>query len=375
VAYAAYLCETVTGNLLFPLDCNIKSWKRELTGADMATVELPPGAVTLANRDQLRLYTTPWRTLLVIEWINPGEIVGTPVYAGPIVTDGFDGKVVTLNASSIRAILAKRKLINWTGPYATQVTGWSNMSFGSIGVHVVQFVTSQAGEALPILYPSIETDTDPTHVKNYNGYNLKTADSALTDLGGLINGPEFDFQPVWADVNRSAIRFQMRAGTTEQPKLSTPTTISFDATQPGSAVQKLTYLHDASQVVTRQWGNGSGTDVDTLMSTTTNTTLVNAGWPVLEGQKDYKSELNQTALDLAVAGDLAIGQAPIVQFGLDVDGSQAPVVGSYPLGANAMVNVRNHIWVPDSPAAGYSMRVIAMSGDSSTKVTLAVQGA
>jgi hypothetical protein len=375
VAYAAYLCETVTGNLLFPLDCNIKSWKRELTGADMATVELPPGAVTLANRDQLRLYTTPWRTLLVIEWINPGEIVGTPVYAGPIVTDGFGGQVVTLNASSIRAILAKRKLINWTGPYATQVTGWSNMSFGSIGVHVVQFVTSQAGEALPILYPSIETDTDVTHVKNYNGFNLKTADSALTDLGGLINGPEFDFQPVWADVNRSAIRFQMRAGTTEQPKLTTPTTISFDATQPGSAVQKLTYLHDASQVVTRQWGNGSGTDVDTLMSTATNATLVNAGWPVLEGQKDYKSELNQTALDLAVAGDLAIGQAPIVQFGLDVDGSQAPVVGSYPLGANAMVNVRNHIWVPDSPAAGYSMRVIAMSGDSSTKVTLAVQGA
>jgi hypothetical protein len=111
------------------------------------------------------------------------------------------------------------------------------------------------------------------------------------------------------------------------------------------------------------------------MSTATNATLVNAGWPVLEGQKDYKSELNQTALDLAVAGDLAIAQTPITQFGLVVDGSQTPFVGSYPLGANAMVNVRNHIWVPDSPAGGYSMRVIAMSGDSSTKVTLAVQGA
>jgi hypothetical protein len=374
MAYLAFVCETVTGNLLRPLDCNIKSWKRELTGADMATVELAPGAVTTDNRDLLRLMTTPWRTLLVIEWINPGEMVGTPVYAGPFVSDGFD-QTVTLNASSIRAILARRKLINWTGPYATQVTGWSNMSLGSIGVNVVQFACSQAGEALPILYPTIETDTDPTHVKNYNGFNLKTADSALTDLGGLINGPEFDFQPVWADVNRSGIRFQMRAGTTEQPKLTTPNPISFDATQPGSAVQKLTYLHDASQVVTRQWGNGSGTDVDTLMSTATNATLVNAGWPVLEGQKDYKSELNQTALDLAVAGDLAIAQTPITQFGLVVDGSQTPFVGSYPLGANAMVNVRNHIWVPDSPAGGYSMRVIAMSGDSSTKVTLAVQGA
>jgi hypothetical protein len=375
MAYQAFVCETVTGKYLRPLDCNIKSWKRELTGADMATVELAPGALTVKNRDLLKLVTTPWRTLLAIEWINPGEIVGTPVYAGPFVTNGFDGSVVTLNASSIRAILAKRKLINWTAPYATQVNGWTGMSFGSIGVKLVQFACSQAGEALPIVYPSIETDADPTHVKNYNGYNLKTADSALADLGGLINGPEFDFQPVWADVNRSAIQFQMRAGTTEQPKLTSATPISYDATQPASAVQKLTYLQDASQVVTRQWGNGSGTDVDTLMSTTTNATLVNAGWPVLEGQKDYKSELNQTALDQAVAGDLAIAQSPVVQFGLEVNGAQKPFVGSYPLGANAMVNVRNHIWVPDSPAGGYSMRVIAMSGDSSTKVTLAVQGA
>ncbi|MEO7018351.1 MAG: hypothetical protein ABI067_17725 [Leifsonia sp.] len=373
--YQAFVCETVTGNYLSPLDCNIKSWKRELTGADMATVDLNPGAITTANRDLLRLLTTPWRTLLIIEWINPGEIVGTPVYAGPFVADSFDGSVVTLNASSIRAILAKRKLINWTGPYQTQVTGWSNMSLGSIGISLTQFACSQAGESLPILFPSTETDTDPTHVKNYNGYNLKNADSALTDLGGLINGPEFDFQPVWADVNRSGIRFQMRAGTNEQPNLTSPTPISYDATQPGSAVQKLTYLRDASQVVTRQWGNGSGTDVDTLMSTATNATLVNAGWPVLEGQKDHKSETIQVQLDKAVAGDLAVAQNPIIQFGLVVDGSQKPFLGTYPLGATAMVNVRNHIWVPDSPAAGYPMRVIAMSGDSSTKVTLAVQGA
>jgi hypothetical protein len=242
-------------------------------------------------------------------------------------------------------------------------------------VNLIKFVTSgtKPGAALPFLFPTIETDTDPTHVKSYSGFNLKTAGSALMDLAGLINGPEHDLQPVWSDGNRTQINWLVRVGTTEQPNLTTPTTLAFDATQPGSSVKKITYVEDASQVATRQWGNGSGTDVDTLMSTATNSTLTNAGWPALEQQKDYKSETSQVALDSEVAGDLALAQTPTIQWGLVVDASRPPLLGTYPLGQTAAVNVRNHVWIPDSPAAGYPMRVVAIAGDSSTAVTLSVQ--
>lgn len=376
MAYAAFLCETVTGNLLAPLDCDIKSWKRELLGNDTASVVMQPGALTLTNRDLLRLYSTPWHSTLVIEWRNPGDAIGVPVFAGPIVARPFDGQAVTFNAVGLRNILDRRKLITWAAPYATQARQWANMSLGSIGISVVKFVTdvSKPGCSLPIVYPSIETDTDPTHVKTYNGFNLKTAGSALLDLAGLINGPEHDFVPMWSDGNRSAINWLMKIGTDEAPLLTTSTPVSFDATQPGSAVKKLTYLEDASQVATRQWGNGSGTDVDTLMATANNDTLINAGWPALEQQKDYKSETSATALAAEVAGDLALAQSPTVQFGLEVDGSQPPQAGTYSLGQLVSVNVRNHIWVPNSPQGGYNMRVVGIGGDSSTTVKLTVQG-
>lgn len=376
MTYNAFLCETVTGNLLAPLDCDIKSWKRELLGNDTASVALAPGALTLANRDLMRLYTTPARTTLVVEWQNPGEAIGVPVFAGPIMTRPFDGQALTLNAVGLRNILDRRKLITWAPPYATQTQQWSNMSLGSIGINIVKFVTdaSKPGAALPIIYPTIETDTDPTHVKTYNGFNLKTAGSALQDLAGLLNGPEFDFVPVWSDGNRSAINWLMRIGTDQSPLLTTTAAVSFDATQPGSAVKKLTYLEDASQVATRQWGNGSGTDVDTLMATANNDTLISAGWPALEQQKDYKSETNATALAAEVAGDLALAQSPTVQFALEVDGSRPPRAGTYTLAQLVSVNVRNHIWVPDSPPGGYSMRVVGIGGDASTTVKLTVQG-
>lgn len=374
--YNAFVCETVTGKMLAPLDCDIKAWKRELLGNDTASVALAPGALTLTNRDLIRLNTTPYRSTLVVEWQNPGDPIGVPVFAGPIATHSFDGQTLTLNAVGLRNILDRRKIINWTAPYASQAQQWSNMSLGSIGVNIVKFVTdpSKPGASLPIVYPTIETDTDPTHVKTYNGFNLKTAGSALLDLAGLINGPEHDFTPVWSDGNRSAINWLMKIGTNEAPLLTTTTPVSFDATQPASPVKKLTYLLDGSQVATRQWGNGSGTDVDTLMATANNDTLINAGWPALEQQKDYKSETNATALGAEVAGDLALVQSPTVQFALEVDGSQPPQVGTYTLAQLVSVNVRGHLWVPDSPQGGYNMRVVGIGGDASTTVKLTVQG-
>jgi hypothetical protein len=106
------------------------------------------------------------------------------------------------------------------------------MSLGSIATKVVQAVTNATGYGLPIVFPSIIADTDPTHVRNYYGYNLKSAGSALTDLTGVLNGPDIDFTPVWADANRSAINYQMRVGTTAQPKLFGANEVVFDATQP-----------------------------------------------------------------------------------------------------------------------------------------------
>jgi hypothetical protein len=372
--YTVYLCETVTGKNMGALECDVRSWTRELNGTDVATVVVPPGALTVATRDNIRLYSTPQRMTLVIEWSNPGDTVGIPVFSGPILTRSWADSL-TLNAVGIRSIFNKRKALNWTLPYAAQVLSYTNMSLGSIAIALGQLVTNNAtkpGSSLPINWPVPEVDADSTHTRNYYGYELKNVGDIWTDLTGVINGPDLDLQPVWADGSRSAINYNFRVGTDEQPQLFAAQQIVFDAAQPQSSVKSLTLLEDASLLTTQRWANGSGISGASLMSMATSSTLTSAGYPLLETEVDYATVIDQVTLDAHTAGDLVTFDTSTIQWGLTVDATLPPLFGSYATGDHARVRVANHLWIPDGD---YPMRIVSMSGDNSTSVTLAIQGA
>jgi hypothetical protein len=374
MAYTVYLCETVTGKNLGPLDSRVDSWHREINGTDTITVTLAPGALTTANRDWIRLTTTPARMSLVVEVAVDGSSVGIPLAAGPIWTREWDGKTLKLNASGIRSLLNRRKIHSWATPYAAQVASYTGMSLGTIAKRLVSQATdpNKGGSALPIVLPSDTSDADPTHTRNYNGYELKNVGDMLTELTGVINGPDIDFQPVWSDSNRTSINWQMRVGTPSQPKLFNTASVVFDASSPGSSVQQLTYVEDGSVMATSQWATASGQDVSTLMSFTTSTAMTSLGYPLLEQQQDYRTVSDQATLDTHTSGDLALHTNPTTQWTLSVNSTLPPVLGSFQLGDYARVRVANHLWIPDGD---YSMRIIAMDGDSSMTVNLGVQGA
>lgn len=315
---------------------------------------------------------------LVIEWNTGPSSQGSIVFAGPIWQRPWDGKQVDITASGVRSLFTRRKALMWTLPYATQTLNYANMSLGSIGVALVRDVAlagSKAGASLPMVFPTAEADTDATHVRTYSAYSLTNIDQCLDDLTSSLNGPDFDFTPSWTDASRSHLQYTMRAGTDEQPKIMQAATISFDASQPKSAVKLLTYLDDATQMATTDWALGSGDGTSTLMSVTQSTSLTAQGWPLLEQETDYKTVLDQPTLDAHTAGDLATFAAPAVQFGLTVDITKPPVFGAYTIGDNALVAVRNHSWIPDSPPAGYPMRIVKLSGDATTSATMDVQNA
>ena len=77
-------------------------------------------------------------------------------------------------------------------------------------------------------------------------------------------------------------------------------------------------------------------------------------------------------MDTYATGDLTLHSAPVVQWTLTVDALQPPVMSSYSVGDLARVRIANHIWIPDGD---YPMRILGVSGDSSTKLKLKVQGA
>lgn len=366
VVYTAYACETVTGKNMGPLDVTVTGWARELNGTDTATVTMSPGALTVANRDRVRLYTTPWRMSLVVCWD------GVPMFSGPFVTRQWNVTSTTFNAVGIRSVFQKRKAHTWATPYASQTLAYSNMSLGGIAQALAVVGMSHPGGTLPIVLPVSEVDTDPTHVRNYAGFELKNISDIWGLLTGVNNGPDVDFLPSWTDTTQQYIQWTMRTGTMAQPKLYAAAQVVFDASSPASSVSELTYAEDGSQLTTTEWAAGAGTDVGIVLSQASNTNLTGIGFPLLEEQIDYKTVSDQATLDTYTAGDLALHSVPVVQWTITVNALMPPVMSSYNIGDLARVRVANHIWIPDGD---YPMRIVGMSGDSSTKLKLKVQGA
>lgn len=366
MGFTLWACQTTTGQNFGRLDGTPTSWSRELNGTDQAQATLAAGAVTATNRDALRAITAGQLMSLVIDWN------GVVVWAGPILARQFSGGALTISAAGLTTILTARKAVTQTAPFPTQTLTYTGVSLATIASNLVQVATalSKPGASLPIVLPSTETDTDTTHQRTYNGFDLSSISDLISNLTGVIGGPDVDFAPRWTDGSRSAIQWVMRAGAKAQPQLSSPIPVAFDATQPGSSVQQIDVAEDYSQLATTQWAKGSGSGTTTLMSMAQSTALTQLGYPALERETDYTTVTTQAELDAHTAGDLATFSTPTVQWNLRVDGSATPALGSYLLGDTAKVNVRRHAWIPDGD---YAMRILSASGDASNFQTLAMQ--
>ncbi|MBW4033037.1 MAG: hypothetical protein HIU88_10275 [Acidobacteria bacterium] len=366
MGFTLWACRTTTGQNFGRLDATLTSWSRELNGADQAQISIAPGAVTATTRDGLRALTTGQLMSLVIDWN------GVIVWAGPIIARQFTTGTLTLTAAGLTSILAARKAITQTPPFAAQTLTYTGVSLATIGRGLIQVATDMAkpGAALPIVLPPTESDTDTTHQRTYNGFDLSSVSDLIANLTGVIGGPDIDFMPQWTDGNRSAFQWVMRAGTKAQPQLSSMLPVAFDATQPGSSVQTIDVTEDYSHLATTMWAKGSGSGTSEIVSMAQSTTLTSQGYPALERETDYTTVTTQAELDAHTAGDLATFSTPTVQWALKVDGSATPALGSYFLGDTAKVNVRRHEWVPDGD---YAMRILSIKGDGSNSQTLAMQ--
>ena len=371
MTFTAFVCSTRTGRNYGPLDCKISSWARVLNGSDTSSVQLFPGALTPATRDEYRQSTTPGLMSLVIDWD------GIPLVAGPIWNRPLQGDAVTINASGIRNLLVRRKAHTWATPLAGQALTYADMSLGSIAAELVRVATSSTkpGAELPIVLPNVEIDTDAGHTRTYAGFDLKSVSDLLNDITGVQDGPDIDFRPEWVDSNRSAIRWRMLVGSNEQPLLISQNQLAFDYAAPRSGVRQVDSTEDASQMATAQWAKGAGSDTSTLMSLAVDTTYTDLGFPLLENETDYTTVSDQGTLDTHAAGDQAAFAQPTEQYDVTVDALDDPPLGSYGLGDVATIRVQDHFWLPDSPPAGYPVRILGYSGNGTTTVKLAVQDA
>lgn len=369
MTYTVFVCDTVTGLRRDALDCNLKSWARVLNAADDLQTQLNQGTLTKDTKAYYRDLTEPTKNSLVVDW-DGVPLAGGPIWNRPPTKGG-----VAVNASGLQKLFVKRKVANLSTPYANQVFTYTGVSLGTIAQRLVQLATDpgKPGATLPLTYPATEADSDASRQRTYYGYELNNVADMLVNLTGVIGGPDIDFVPEWVDGDRSAIRWRMRIGTMAAPKLTTVNSLAWDSSVPESAVKELGFGDDASQRADVAWSRGDGQDVSTLMARAASTKYTSQGYPLLEDEVDYSTVATQATLDAHAAGDLAAGLDPIVQYSMTVDALSDPRLGSYQLGDIASVVVRDHYWIPDSPPAGYGLRILGISGNASTDVTLTLQ--
>jgi hypothetical protein len=351
----------------------------------------------------LDLYTSaePCRCFLAVSYT---DAQGTEEFldAGPIWTHDYDsaGGVLTVAGAGLWSLWDHRKILPVlaAGVNPASITSSFTATLGTIAKQLLQLAMTHTGGAVPVVLPADETGTD---TRSYNGYDMAVVGQALRDLTKVDGGPEIQFRPRRTAADPRYLEWVMLTGTTAQPLLvQAGDDLILDHTAPRSQVTSIKVNRDGSKMADRWWTQGSGTDITTLFGRADDTSLIDAGFPLLEGDDNRSDITDQATINSVAAGALAANRRPIDTLTIAVhrDGVQdqsgqwgGPNAASLRVGSRVTLQVggwvdpveqttpREPYLAADGQPRTIRGRIVNVAGDMSTSITLglapAVEGA
>lgn len=228
---------------------------------------------------------------------------------------------------------------------------------GIIRAYLEQATEWPSGD-VPIILP----DEIPGDRERWEkGANLAPVWDRISALTGILGGPDVRFAPRLTS-DKGGVEWPVLIGTPTQPQLYSAQDVVFNVGVKGSSVSNLKYRVSGSSLASTVFTSGGrGTDT-TLISTATDSTLLDAGYPLLERVDSSHSTVSEIGTLNGYATEAAKrGRTPIVSMSFDHDTSQRPYVGSFNVGDFASVRVKNNPYLPDGTIR---MRITALSGDA-----------
>lgn len=306
------------------------SWQTVMDNAAPLSVVLTLSDPTVAALNPY-LTAEPCRCFLAVSYT---DATGTETFlaGGPIWTHVYDDttRELTINAAGLWSYYDHRMVLPVLAPGVNPATVTSSFtaSLGTIAKQLVQLAHTHTGGAVPVVFP---TDESGTSVRNFDGYSMTQLGQALRDLTGVQNGPEIMFTPRRTAADRRYLEWVMRAGTIEQPLLSQAgDDWAWDASVPKGSVTAVSVNRDGSQMGNRAWMQGAGSDISTLFSQANDTSLITAGFPLLEVADSTHSDVTvQSTLDHYSAGLLSRSLRPVESWTVKVRRDDTPNVGQY----------------------------------------------
>lgn len=360
--------ELLTGKVFGYLDASSSSWTSVLNAAGVisATVDMSQydnpidGLAPVLN---VRELTRPYRSFI-------GAIDGNGVLreCGPILQRPWseDDGTIQITGAGLWSYWAKRILapvLATNQSLALVTTNYVNTDIGSIAVLIILQSMGFVGGSLPIDLPATVAGTT---TRTYPGYNVQAIADALSDLVGVIGGPDIMFIPYFSD--NTHIRWRMVTGNEQNPFVSSVAQQTFNYSAPRNNVSGLTTTEDASAMTISDFETGGGQDDTLLIENWTDSTLLGQGWPLLETTNSHSTVTVPSTLTAYAQEATTLGMGAVEQWTLNFNTNEAPLPSSYKVGDFAFLKIRKSKWIPDSTEQGWPVRIVGLAGTQDDSV-------
>lgn len=391
MSWQPYLTDVHTGLLGAPIDIPSFSWSMDINDSSMSTTKSKK-----VDLDQVQNITVPWDTIpgstqrekyeaieaghvgLCLMWERDGK--QTPILWGAISGREDSYESASFTVESIYSILGDR-IVCREGAFkngtSTDTITYTGMSMRGIASEIGYLCTScKPGGELPVdwqyrgeTHQRKNGENSTIHTRNYEAWNAgnQTGKQVFDKLAQVIDGVDMTFRPYLADSQH--VRLKFTAGTDSNLYLGQDIIHSFTSFRGGGTLEnvKVTY----SDPVQRVYATGAGQDKATLTAFAQNLTLVSTSNPMMlrESTISDTDATDVTLLQKTADNALTSRLAPIMQIQADYycDDENTPDMGDMWPGELVQLHLTDY---PTLPNGVYTLRVMQMSGDNSSKISL-----
>lgn len=402
--WRCYICDTMTGKIVAPIDIPKFSWSLSVSDSSFSTVKdkgvgeddlsgitLPWSAVPAGTPEGREDMLASGRRALAVMWADPdGDEY--PILFGAIGDRKDTWEDTSFDIQSVLELLSER-VFCYEGTFGTgrmwaedadydaegeqpgelaSVTtadafydGWSLRGIASdMGVWCTD---RKPGGTLPVDWSY--TGERGGHQRTYYGHNASnnSYSKLLEELTNVSDGIDAQFRPYRADATHVRVRFV--AGSDADRFLPQAEAHSLTAFPGGGTLDGLEIAYAKPRE--RVYATGAGQDRGQLCHLSEDRSLLEQRdpWPLAEDTVSDSSWTNAGLVARHADARLALVKEPVCQLTGTIDALDpfAPRLGRIWPGESVSVTVRGH---PSFPDGTYDLRLMEMSGDQTSTVKL-----
>jgi hypothetical protein len=230
-------------------------------------------------------------------------------------------------------------------------------SLQGIARALVQQAQSWTGGNVPVLLPAeIAGDQE----REYRGVDVARVGERLAQLTQALGGPDIRFTPRWTS-DRLGVEWVMEIGTPTEPLLFSQLEPVFYSGVKKQSVTKLRKKTNGTQLASQAFGPGGAADDKALVSVSTDSTLLDAGFALYDTVDQTRSTVSDLATLQDYSDELVLrGRTPTEEWSFTHNLSRRPFISAFNVGDFAKVRVSNNLYIENKE---HRLRIIGRSGD------------